>query len=303
MCYEGNFGVETFNGPFKLDEVYALLNKCFETMDGVDFELNCKILLVKFKVVVLGVFNLAFELRLKELVIAEDGRLSIELEQHRQIVDELRGKMDNIIAGLREELAAEKKARLDLEQTCNNNMESVYKWLDVLGNAEIEMAMGSIEVSLGARPIQKYFPINTKTMMLDGSRYDSMSTAILRKIKHFYNLETLMLRECGCGKNDIGERTSLDILSNLHGSFTKLILVGSNQNFGDMLFIKNLPNLKELTMIQCIVYATSVSTLRTIKHNLKKITIQGTNVNETPTINKTEMEAYCKENGIELVIQ
>jgi hypothetical protein len=116
MCYEGNFGVEAFNGPFKLDEVYALLNKCFETMDGVDFELNCKILLVKFKVVVLGVFNLAFELRLKELVIADDGRLSIELEQHRQIVDELRGKMDNIIAGLIKDLSSEKKAREEMKK-------------------------------------------------------------------------------------------------------------------------------------------------------------------------------------------
>lgn len=108
MCYEGNFGAEAFNGPFKLDEAYALINKCFETMDGVDFELNCKILLVKFKVVVLGVFNLAFELRLKELVIAEDGRLST-------IVEELRG---NILV-LSAELELEKQKRDDLERTVN----------------------------------------------------------------------------------------------------------------------------------------------------------------------------------------
>ena len=60
-------------------------------------------------------------------------------------------------------------------------------------------------------------------------------------------------------------------------------------------FIKNFPKLQELHVVHCEVNSQFVTMLRSLEHNIQKFTFRG-----VTTLNQSEMQTYCTQNGIEL---
>ena len=200
----------------------------------------------------------------------------------------------------------------EMERKVEESNSKIKELETTIGFAEIEMTQGSVDVGCGVQPTAYHFPINTKTLLLDGSR-NNISNEVLNKIQYFYKLETLWLRNCNCysihsrgggfmsmPQGVIG--TDLTPQTSLSGCFTKLVLVGCHRHFNDLSFLSRLPNLRELTMIQCMVSPNAVSILRSIKHYVKKFTFERKFDNE-PSFNVADMTRYCEQNGIELVIK
>jgi hypothetical protein len=178
------------------------------------------------------------------------------------------------------------------ERLLQHKFDTQQQLIEHLGFAEIEMTYGSTVASRGAPAVMTHFPINTTSLLLDGSRMNSITNHILQKIKYFYRLELLVLRGCA-------NRQDFDPNHCLSGTFTKLILVDSTYSgFHDMTFLSELPNVKELTMIHCIINPNAVSNLRSIKHNVKTFAFRL--LTDRASFNTFEMEVYCKQNNIAL---
>jgi hypothetical protein len=132
----------------------------------------------------------------------------------------------------------------------------------------------------------KSYPINSKLLTItDGGNH--INAESFAKIKYFYQLEELTMNECHQWVQSTETNTS--------NATVKKLTINSSPTFTNIVFIKNFPSLEDLTMTGFAVDASIVTTLRSIKHKIQKLTFQG-----CQGINQTEMQTYCTQNGITL---
>jgi len=304
MCYEGNFDNAAFKLPFGLENIYKLVHNCFaefdnkhtegeddENSDGettvskakslkyknadsyqLQLELDNGTLHLLFKCVVGGFLDVEFDLRLREKIMSNDAQLSIHFQRVEQSQLETVERIDTIASQM---------------QTFTRKMGEMERRLEALGNAEI--CLMNTNQQCHRCSVGVSFPIDSKTIRVNSIGCCGHNNAVHRssfaKIKHFYQLEELFLDNCKWEE------------AHIHTSNTtvkKLTLTGCDL-FRDISFIKNFPSLVELSMSGFAVDASIVTTLRSIKHKIKKLTFQGCG-----GINQTEMQTYCTQNNITL---
>ena len=293
MCYEGNFDSTAFKLPFELKDVYELVNKCFAEMDEnsesddledgeeeeesdnkvasqrpqrtesyrVTTRLDNGTLQLIFHCVVGGFLKVKFDLRLREKLMSNDTQLTINFQRVEQ-------KLERIDAVMSQMQIMEKK------------MKEMERRLEALGHADIcftKPPSGNVADIYS-------FPIDSKKLELN-SDGNSISLNSFEKIKHFYQLEELHIGRCDW-------ISAASVVSN--ATVKKLKIIHSNK-FQEISFIKNFPNLEELEMVTSKVDASIVTTLRSIKHKIRKLTFQ-----QITGINQTEMQTYCTQKGIVL---
>jgi hypothetical protein len=145
-------------------------------------------------------------------------------------------------------------------------------------------ALGSADICFYKdRAFKIAYPINSKTLTITDS--NTIGSNSFNKIKHFYQLEELTMLECH------GQSAE----TNTSNATVKKLTIQNSPAFTDISFIKNFPSLVELSMSGFGVDRSIVTTLRSIKHKIKKLTFQGCS-----GINQIEMQTYCTQNGIEL---
>ena len=291
MCYEGNFDVTAFKLPFELKDVYELVNKCFAEMDEdsltddlededesdndskvpsaraqrtesyrVVTRLDNGTLQVLFNCVVGGFLKVKFDLRLREKLMSNDAQLSINFQRVEQ-------KLERIDAVMSQMQVMEKK------------MKEMERRLEALGHADICFANLK---SGNAKDIQSY-PIDSKTLFVN-STDNAISKESFEKIKHFYQLEDLHIHRCCWVPSNVASSPTV-----------KKLKIEHSDTYCEISFIKNFPNLEELEMVKGMFNASIVTTLRSIKHKIRKLTFQG-----ITGINQTEMQTYCTQKGIVL---
>lgn len=301
-CYEGKFGVDDFQLPFKIGEIYALMNKCFAEMSGVEFELDRKILVCRFKILALGVLNLEFELKLREVVVTDDARMTVEFEQHRQIVDELRGN----IAVLGEALDEEKRRREKLEKTFD-------EVIGRLSDAFIEETRQREELCniislIGPNVMLKFKRIHESDNNPEDCR--PISSTLLKfncqshykggycssgfeNIKYFYQLNELEIYgDC------VWQCVTKDRKIIIKNNTVKKLSIGDASVWGNLEILKQFPNVEEWVCggLNSNLEPTALENLKSIPHKLKRITLTGVR-------NANMLQSYCDKNSIELVLQ
>jgi len=302
MCYEGNFDVTAFKLPFELKDVYELVNKCFAEMDEdsesddleedgedsgsdndskvrpqagaqrtesyrVTTRLDNGTLQLIFNCVVGGFLKVKFDLRLREKLMSNDTQLSINFQRVEQNQTKALERIDTVTRQM---------------QIMENKMKEMERRLEALGHADICF---TTPPTLHADDIYS-FPIDSKKLNIEAcnGRANGISARSFEKIKHFYQLEELLLSNC--------KWTSHTLISN---ATVKKLTIVTSEPFSDISFIKNFPNLEDLEMRGFALDTSIVTTLRSIKHKIKKLTF-----NQCGGINQTEMQTYCTQKGIVL---
>ena len=287
MCYEGNFDNASFKMPFSIANIYKLVTNCFaafveeESCDltededqefksadiyDLTLELDNGVLHLLFHCVVGGFLDVEFDLRLLEKLMSNDSQLTINFQRVEQKQLESVNRLDTAIA--------------KMESNFAKKMAEMERRMEALGHADICFSNPS---SSNASFIKSY-PIDSKILTIK-SESNSITEESFAKIKHFYQLEELTMTSCQW--NESNKHTS--------NATVKKLTINTCPSFGDISFVKGFPSLVDLTMIGFAVDASIVTTLRSIKHKIKKLTFQSCG-----GINQTEMQTYCTQTGITL---
>lgn len=258
ISYEGNFDVTSFKLPFDLANIMELINKSFEETDEhykVKFELDNGILKLAFQCMVGGFLKVAFDLKLREKLMSNDAQLSINFQRLEQM-------------------------QLNSSDAILKRLAEMERRLEALGHADICFT----EQPSGQASQIKSYPIDSKTLdITDGGNHISVES--FKKIQYFYQLKSLILRNCQWSSPEI----------NVSNKTVKTLIIGSTPNFRDIKFIQNFPSLEELEMHSVAVDGSIVTTLRSLKHKIKKLKFVG-----CTGINQAEMQTYCTQHNIEL---
>ena len=263
ICYEGNFDGASFKLPFELADVYKLINKCFagesdpgyEKGYNVHMELDNNVLRLVFQCVVGGFLNVAFDLLLREKLMSNDAQLSVNF--HR----------------------LEQKQQSTFEQL-TKRMEEMERRLEALGHADICFTNPP---SGQVGQIHSY-PISSKKIDITDSQ-NSVSSYSFMKVQYFYQLEELKLSNCQWYSPE----------TNVSSKTVKKLTLENSLTFRAISFIQNFPSLEELIMKNIAMDASTVTTLRSIPHKIKKLSFTS-----CQGINQAEMQTYCTQNGIQL---
>jgi hypothetical protein len=306
MCYEGNFDNAAFKLPFGLENIYKLVHNCFAEFDNkhtegedddaddsfscpngeatvskakslkyknadsyqLQLELDNGTLHLLFRCVVGGFLDVEFDLRLREKIMSNDAQLSIHFQRVEQSQLETVERIDTISSQM---------------QTFTRKMGEMERRLEALGHADICFT----NPPSNDLNYIKSWPIDAKQLTIqDGGNHTN--TESFKKIKFFYQLEELTMN----GFHDWNGKAASIHTSNT--TVKKLTLINSPV-FNDISFIQNFPSLIELSMSEIKVDVSIVTTLRSIKHKIKKLTFQS-----CKGINQTEMQTYCTQNNITL---
>lgn len=176
-----------------------------------------------------------------------------------------------------------------VEQSQHEGIRQLFERVD-----RMEMMLKSLEHAEicfdGTTYIHSY-PIGTKVLpVINGVQ---MSEKSWNKIKHFYQLEELTLNNCQ--QRRLTDKPIPEMVSS--SSVKKLTLIAC-PSFSDPIFIKNFPNLRELYINGMpALNSQFVLILRSINHKLTKLTFENCH-----GLNKTEIQEYCTQNGIQLKI-
>jgi hypothetical protein len=215
--------------------------------------------------VVGGFLDVEFDLRLREKIMSNDAQLSIHFQRVEQSQLETVERIDTIASQM---------------QTFTRKMGEMERRLEALGHADICFT----NPPSNNWHYIKSWPISSKQLTIQDDGSSQISQESFRKIKYFYQLEEITFIGCYLYAH----------IEASNATVKKLTLNGC-PIFRDISFIKNFPSLVELSMNGFAVDASIVTTLRSIKHKIKKLTFQS-----CEKINQTEMQTYCTQNNITL---
>jgi hypothetical protein len=232
----------------------------------VKTRLDNGMLQIIFDCVVGGFLTVQFDLRLREKLMSNDTQLTLNFHRVEQTQTMVLERID-VFATKMLEIASK--------------MKEMERRLEALGHADICFTQPP-SCTNKVRDIQS-FPIDSKTLYIN-SENNAISTLSFQKIKYFYQLEQLHIDRCDWVP-----------ATNISNATVKKLLIHNSNQFGDISFIQNFPNLEELEMKQLSVDPRIVSTLRAVNHNINTLTFQ-----TVSGINQTEMQTYCTQKGIKL---
>jgi hypothetical protein len=256
--YEGSFDGASFKHPFELKDTYELINKCFARF--VENPADKK-------------YSVAMELDNSTLLL----RFHCVVEGFLTVSFELR---------MREKIMSN-----DAQLTINFQRQQ--QTIDLLMQRVEEMekiisALGSeIQLVRQSNGTTTTHTISETTLTLSGPPVYTPDS--YKKIKHFYKLNRLSL---------IGLDGSHGPQTSITNASVKILTITNCAAFANFEYIKNFPNLEEFTMTNCTLSANAENTLKTTKHNIKKICLSSYGA----TFNVAGLQAYCSQNRIELTL-
>jgi hypothetical protein len=272
LSYEGNIELKELKLPITLKDAYTLITKCLSNTDEhlVKYSKNTNILRLDFTAKVGGYMNISFDVMLRECIIGDDAKMSMKLFEM--------------------EVSNRKKSE-ELEKTCQDlkytlkmtasKIEEMQTIIEKQG--EMIELFGNIKIYTYRSPVHndyRFLKMNSETV-------NYVNDGEINQFILFYNCIKLVIEyhtdnlEKFCNNNV--EELKCGHINSLKG-------------------IHNMPNLK---IINISPHPTmnnyTEQLLKYLKEYDNKITqIIITNPNKP---DPTELQRYCKEKGIELIIQ
>ena len=293
--YEGTFDNTAFRLPFDLTAIHRLINNCFmgNGNNSVDIELDTNGMFhLRFHCILEKVFNVDFELKLREKIVSGDGKVSAELEKQKHQIEKLIQRLDMT----EKTIDSQNKRIEELEkrtmQLYNENVEHK-RIIDCIGGG------CTVDFKYSNSNTFALYQIGSTALTIGSSLHNYLNPDQYEKIKFFYQLKQLTLSgDCNMYEHDNnGYGTKKWFISN--ESLTTLSIGSSYYVWSDMEIIKQFPNLE----VFCVGYDGGyfeidkvIEVLETTPHKLKKISTSGVR-------NAIGIQSYCDKHGIELEIR
>lgn len=269
LSYEGNIELKELKLPITLKDAYILITKCLSNTDDhlVKFSKNTNLLRLDFTAKVGGYMNISFEVMLRECIIGDDARMSMKL-----IEIEKKNSLEH--AELKEQLRHIQSVFMAKTRALEDTIIQQQKMIELFGN---------IKINISGNPVNKFPKLNSELIEYDTANdintfslfYNCKKVLINYHIENFIGYDNINVEELNGGGH---------ITNSIKG-------------------INNMPNLKIINIKihphHNIPYEQSIlQYLKEYDNKLKQICI--TNIHKP---DPTELQKYCREKGIELIIQ
>jgi hypothetical protein len=267
LSYEGNIELKELKLPITLKDAYILITKCLSNTDDhlVKFSKNTNLLRLDFTAKVGGYMNISFEVMLRECIIGDDARMSMKL-----IEIEKKNSLEH--AELKEQLRHIQSVFMAKTRALEDTIIQQQKMIELFGN---------INIDIHGNTRDKFPKLNSEIIEFNTANE-------INKFSLFYNCKKVLINYIietleGYNNNNV-EEIYVTITKSLKG-------------------IHNMPNLKIINIKidprNNIQYEQSIlQHLKEYDNNITQIII--TNPQKP---DPTEVQKYCKEKGIELIIQ
>lgn len=276
--YDGTFDNTAFRLPFDLNAICRLINNCFmrNEKNSVDIELDTNGMLhLRFHCILETVFNVDFELKLREKIVSGDGKVSAELEKQKQQFEKLIQRLDfteKIIDAQNKRIEELEKHTMQLQTEKTEHK----RIIDCIG---------------GGCATNSRYPLNSTKITIDAGSYQDCIIVI----KYLYQLQELSLVH----RLQFKDTTRGWLISN--ETLCKLTICYSccASLWSDMEIIKQFPNLEVICISsegEKFEIDNVIHVLETTPHKLKKISTSGVK-------NAIGIQSYCDKHGIELEIR
>ena len=272
--YEGNLDAKELRLQFELQDIYNLINKCFENEPEftVQFNVTSTNLKLTFNTKVGGFLKVNFEAILREKILSNVGQLTMNLNKIEQKYESLIKKLE----------ALDNK----MEKQQQENM----RLINAISNAEIILSphLKSDVCSIFPEHIYK---VNSKTISIECgvNRYGGrMNEPCLDRICEFYQLEKLELNFYRYGTLTIMKNNTLKELK---------IQCQSEDHLTSIQGIDNFPELEKIEIYSAPRLNNIVGILTNIRHKITTIILAN-----CKAVNVVELQTYCQVNNIKLNI-
>jgi hypothetical protein len=267
LSYEGNIELKELKLPITLKDAYILITKCLSNTDDhlVKFSKNTNLLRLDFTAKVGGYMNISFEVMLRECIIGDDARMSMKL-----IEMDKKNSLEH--AELKEQLRHIQSVFMAKTRALEDTIIQQQKMIELFGN---------INIDIHGNTRDKFPKLNSEIIEFNTANE-------INKFSLFYNCKKVLINYIietleGYNNNNV-EEIYVTITKSLKG-------------------IHNMPNLKIINIKidprNNIQYEQSIlQHLKEYDNNITQIII--TNPQKP---DPTEVQKYCKEKGIELIIQ
>jgi hypothetical protein len=270
LSYEGNIELKELKLPITLKDAYTLITKCLSNTDEhlVKYSKNPNILRLDFTAKVGGYMNISFDVMLRECIMGDDARTSIKLTELEVKHSKEQEEMKMMIKRVQKEFICKTRELESLIQKQN-------EMIELFGNINVythRWISGQNDI--------RFLKINSEIVSYP-SESDINNFVLFYKCKkviieyHTVNLEKY--------KNNYVEELKCGHINSLEG-------------------IHNMPNLK---IINISPHSTMNNYTDMLLQYLKKYDNKLTQIIITNPHkpDPTELQRYCKEKGIELIIQ
>lgn len=274
MCYEGNFESCDFPKNFSLQEMYTVLQKCFQGEEHYSFIVqslsgNLKLF---FKALIGGFVNVGFSIFVKEKILSNDGQLTINFNRLEQ-------KQAYDVQQLVRRCETLDNRCNSLENALQKQSEDFYRILDRLD----VLIFPTKSISCQSQFPRAMPKISSETLEINCQEFSHMRFENLRT---FYKLKKLVIRQFFSVYSDLtyvanNTVTDLELVCEGHSTFTSL------KGF------TNFPNLTSLTVVSAPGLTNVVAMLKSAPHKINTFKFQG-----CTSVNVVEMQTYCQENKI-----
>jgi hypothetical protein len=274
MCYEGNFESCDFPKNFSLQEMYTVLQKCFQGEEHYSFIVqslsgNLKLF---FKALIGGFVNVGFSIFVKEKILSNDGQLTINFNRLEQ-------KQAYEVQQLAKRCETLDNRCNSLEKALQKQSEDFYRILDRLD----VLIFPTNKITCQSQFPRAMPKISSETLEINCQEFSHVRFENLRT---FYKLKKLVIRQFFSVYSDLtyvanNTVTDLELVCEGHSTFTSL------KGF------TNFPSLTSLTVVSAPGLANVVAMLKSAPHKINSFKFQG-----CTSVNVVEMQTYCQENKI-----
>lgn len=269
--YEGNVDAKELRLQFELPDIYNLIKNCFEQKPDfvVSFNVSSGNIKLLFNAKVGGFLKVNFEALLREKVLSNDDRLTLNINKTEQ-------KYLSLLKRIEELEKINNKRHEEVENIIKKHQEENNRILEAICNTYINIGLDNVK--------SPNFKLNSKILELN-----SRQNLDYTKINAFYNLEKLTIIPSNFYDNFINIKNSnlIELICDMQGQPHLQSLKG----------IENFPKLTKLTVINASGLKDIVTVLSNTNHNIKELKFQS-----CPQINVLELSTYCQNKGIQLAI-
>ena len=308
VFHEGTFDKSNIRLSFDIESVFALMNRCFAafskkdetvTSNMVRFIHKCTTnsLQLEFSCIMEGFLNIEFDLLLREKKTASnEQQLSTEINRQKSQIE----KLILVEKELREEIDIQNKRMKEMDNNMKVGMELLLEQMN-LQNERIWETFGHLEICLSAHNSSDYasFPVSIKSLNLYSCNSRGFPQNNYGKIKYFYQLEELIMQHYHI--NNLRMTTNTNV-QRLFLSCSAGVPWTSNEHDYKLtinIILKNFPNLRDLRVKDAnLTNLTFESDFKlNPNHKINKLILENCS-----GINKPEIQSYCTQNSIELII-
>lgn len=270
LSYEGNIELKELKLPITLKDAYTLITKCLSNTDEhlVKYSKNTNILRLDFTAKVGGYMNISFDVMLRECIIGDDAKMSMKLFEMEVSNRKKSEEMIQIIKEIRHEFTRKTE---QLETIIQRQSEII----ELFGNIKI-----NTHTWISGQNDIRFLKMNSEIVNFPNE--SEINQFIL-----FYNCKKLIIEY------------HTDNLEKYKNKYVQELKCG---HINSLKGIHNMPNLKIINISPHHTMNNYTDMLlQYLKEYDNKITqIIITNPHKP---DPTELQRYCKEKGIELIIQ